>query len=337
MFIQTLRNIADNNKYTNWYISIVNKIKLRTEPIESYTEKHHILPKSIKSIINKSYDINNKNNILTVQPREHFILHLLLTKMFMSNKLFNKKMNYAFHQMKLTNKHQIHRYINSRFFDIIKREKPIYTRLYRGNIVKYIYPTDIDSIEVLLKSGYSYNMTDEYKVGRVGNMRGLKHTTKTKLKMSESAKKIVHYGLLNITPDQKKAAIKKGIETKRQRLIKEPHIYDESYKLVSKKLKELYKTGKLSNKGINNGRYGKFATESCKQKISEIHQRRTNSGYTHKETYFMYVKPALESGLTLAEIAINHPFYTGSKANKAYHLQQVIKKTIQQCEIIDCI
>ena len=71
--------------------------------------------------------------------------------------------------------------------------------------------------------------------------------------------------------------------------------------------------------------------------INEIHQRRSNSGYTHKETYFMYVKPALDLGLTLTEIAINHPYFTGSKANKAYHLQQVIKKTIQQYEVIDCI
>jgi hypothetical protein len=337
MFIQTLINVADNNKYTKWYVDIVTKIKLSNYTDEGYTEEHHILPKSLNFIINKTCDINNLDNVITVQPREHFILHLLLTKMFVSNSSINQKMNFAFHQMRLCNKYQQRRYINSRFFDKLKREKPSYIRLYREDKVRYVCPVDSDTINLLLRDGYSYIMTPEYKIGRVGNMKGLKHTEETRKKMSEAAKKVIHHGLLNITPEQRAVSIAKGQATKRRKLAVNPSIYNDSRRRSSEKRKELYRTGVLSCKGINNGRYGKPASNSCKQKISEIHQRRSNSGYTHKETYFMYVKPALDLGLTLTEIAINHPYFTGSKANKAYHLQQVIKKTIQQYEVIDCI
>lgn len=63
-----------NNKYTKWYYSIVNRGRSRVLPASIYTEKHHIIPKSLKGS-------NESNNIVILTAKEHFICHLLLTKM----------------------------------------------------------------------------------------------------------------------------------------------------------------------------------------------------------------------------------------------------------------
>jgi NUMOD3 motif len=63
-----------NNKYTLWYYSIINNAQTRILPSTSYTEKHHIIPKSLTGT-------NDKHNLVSLTAREHFICHWLLTKM----------------------------------------------------------------------------------------------------------------------------------------------------------------------------------------------------------------------------------------------------------------
>jgi len=58
------------NKYTKWYYGIITSNRMR----EGYTEKHHIIPKCLGGN-------NEKENIVILTAREHFICHLLLTKM----------------------------------------------------------------------------------------------------------------------------------------------------------------------------------------------------------------------------------------------------------------
>jgi hypothetical protein len=60
------------NKYTNWYNSIV--FRAQNRKIIGYVERHHILPKSLGGT-------NEKHNLVELTAREHFICHLLLTKM----------------------------------------------------------------------------------------------------------------------------------------------------------------------------------------------------------------------------------------------------------------
>jgi len=77
------------NKYTNWYYSIVYNAQNRISP-NTYTEKHHIIPKSLGGS-------NHPSNIVVLTAREHFICHWLLTKMVTeSNK---RKMIYAWWAM----------------------------------------------------------------------------------------------------------------------------------------------------------------------------------------------------------------------------------------------
>jgi 5-methylcytosine-specific restriction endonuclease McrA len=63
-----------NNKYTNWYFNIIERAKSRMLLSNIYTEKHHIVPKSLGGS-------NAKDNIVVLTGREHAICHLLLIRM----------------------------------------------------------------------------------------------------------------------------------------------------------------------------------------------------------------------------------------------------------------
>lgn len=60
------------NKYTTYYYQIVENASNRL--IDGYTEEHHIIPQSMGGS-------NNKDNLVRLTGREHFVCHLLLTKM----------------------------------------------------------------------------------------------------------------------------------------------------------------------------------------------------------------------------------------------------------------
>lgn len=65
------------NKYSKWYFNIIQKAKQETRlKSNEYYEFHHIIPKSIKPEYNKE-----PWNKVLLTPKEHFICHLLLTKM----------------------------------------------------------------------------------------------------------------------------------------------------------------------------------------------------------------------------------------------------------------
>jgi len=98
-----IKDIALNNKYTNWYINIIEKCKIRASTkkeakiLLGNIEAHHIIPKCI---------IEN-NNVVYLTPREHFIVHRLLAKMF--NGSFKVKMEHAITQFtrgRTLNSHQ---------------------------------------------------------------------------------------------------------------------------------------------------------------------------------------------------------------------------------------
>ena len=60
--------------YSKIYKSIIER-RLKTPPIAAYVERHHILPRSIGGH-------NTKSNLVSLTAREHFICHLLLTKIY---------------------------------------------------------------------------------------------------------------------------------------------------------------------------------------------------------------------------------------------------------------
>ena len=83
------------NKYTNHYNLLTARAKDRV--LTEYTERHHIIPQSLGGS-------NDKDNLVDLTAREHFICHWLLIKMTEGEA--RGKMLYALHGMKAENRYQ---------------------------------------------------------------------------------------------------------------------------------------------------------------------------------------------------------------------------------------
>ena len=117
-----------DNKYTRWYNSIINKAQSR--PSTGYSEKHHILPRSLGGT-----DLSE--NLVRLTGREHFICHWLLLKMVTGSA--REKMVYAFRMMRVTSKdHSGNRYatkLTSRIFEKYREEHiTIHSKIMKGKI-----------------------------------------------------------------------------------------------------------------------------------------------------------------------------------------------------------
>ena len=98
--------------YQKLYYSIIEK---RKESIPSgYTEIHHIIPRCLGGT-------DDKDNLVKLSAKEHFMCHLLLTKMYEYGTIEYYKMCNAFLMMLVTSKdHQNNRYITSRKYEKLK-------------------------------------------------------------------------------------------------------------------------------------------------------------------------------------------------------------------------
>jgi hypothetical protein len=96
------------NKYSKLYYKITSNAKQRTT--EGYTELHHIIPQSMGGS-------NDKENLVELTAREHFICHWLLIKMTEGKD--RSKMLYALNGMKAENRYQqrYHTKITARVYE----------------------------------------------------------------------------------------------------------------------------------------------------------------------------------------------------------------------------
>lgn len=126
-YLNKVKNLSKTNKYSKWYIEIIEKALLRgnsrrviKESI-GYVEAHHILP---RCICDSEYDEKSNENLVYVTAREHFICHLLLTKMF-DDRDVTQKLQYACNAFRFNvNATQRSEYakISSKTYDLLKRE-----------------------------------------------------------------------------------------------------------------------------------------------------------------------------------------------------------------------
>lgn len=65
-----------NNKYTKWYFQIISSAKL--SEYKEYTETHHIVPRCLGGA-------DDQSNLIVLTAKQHFVCHLLLTKMVRSS------------------------------------------------------------------------------------------------------------------------------------------------------------------------------------------------------------------------------------------------------------
>ena len=106
-----------DNKYSTWYYNIVYRGKERNTT--KYTEKHHIIPKSLGGS-------NESSNLVKLTPREHYICHLLLVKM--TTGLSKAKMIHAIvaYSVWTTSNHKRDLIVNSRTIDTLKKARAQY-------------------------------------------------------------------------------------------------------------------------------------------------------------------------------------------------------------------
>jgi len=96
------------NKYSKTYFAITSNAKQRLT--EGYTELHHIVPQSMGGS-------NDKENLVELTAREHFICHWLLIKMTEGED--RSKMLYALNGMKAENRYQqrYHTQVTARVYE----------------------------------------------------------------------------------------------------------------------------------------------------------------------------------------------------------------------------
>lgn len=88
--------------------------KRRKHSPDGYSETHHIIPRSLGGT-------DDKSNLVKLTAKEHFICHLLLTKMYPKGSNEYYKMSTAFLMMLVSSKDQ-KRYITSRKYDELKKQ-----------------------------------------------------------------------------------------------------------------------------------------------------------------------------------------------------------------------
>jgi hypothetical protein len=153
--------------YSKIYNSIIEKAKIRQN--DCYVEKHHIIPKCLGGS-------NEKENLVELTAREHFICHWLLAKQHNTKQLWN-----AFSMMCIGAKKH-HRYISSRTFEILRKARSLAS--IGANNPMYGKPSACKS--------HSEETKEKIRMSKLGKKRTpfkrSPATEETKRKISESKK-----------------------------------------------------------------------------------------------------------------------------------------------------
>lgn len=98
------------NKYTTWYYQIITRAQNRIS--DGYVERHHIIPKCLDGA-------DDPTNLVRLTAREHYICHLLLTKMTVG--MIRRKMLFAHWRMVHGNKNQSRYQLTNRQYEDAKQ------------------------------------------------------------------------------------------------------------------------------------------------------------------------------------------------------------------------
>ena len=190
-FLNIIREISLLNKYTKWYISIIEKSFNRN--ISTYTERHHIVPKSFSKEL-EIQDINDPNNLSTLTAKEHFICHKLLTKMFEGK--FKRKMTYAIHRLSYSqNGRKSESYVSARHYEQIRKQhsknltgegNPMFGKIHSNETKEKI---SIKAIGRKMPEIIKKKISNSTR-GENNHMYGQTHTEEARRKISEGNKGI---------------------------------------------------------------------------------------------------------------------------------------------------
>lgn len=128
-YLSIVNSLCIQNKYCRWYNQLIETAIRRSSHYESiknkkkeykklhgYGEAHHILPQSIGN----DKDSKNRENITILSYREHYIAHLLLSKMFIHESC-KRKMLFALNMILTPTRMERKIQINSRIYNAHKK------------------------------------------------------------------------------------------------------------------------------------------------------------------------------------------------------------------------
>jgi hypothetical protein len=211
------------NKYTRWYHCIIQNAKSRI--VDGYTESHHIIPKSLGGS-------DTVDNLVILTAREHFVCHLLLTKMVKGAMQY--KMHKAATMMAYRNGPGQERYkTTGKIYEMLKKsvQVPLDTRQKMGKSQK------------------------ERFANQPGTFLGKTHSANTRKKISDAASK------------PRSDAWK--LSASKNRKGKIPHNQGKSFEELYGKERANQIKAKQRHVGTDNGFYGKHHTAEQRAKKSK--------------------------------------------------------------------
>lgn len=173
--------------YQKHYNRLINNAQNRSILQDVYSEKHHIVPKCMDGT-------NNKDNIVSLYPEEHFVAHQLLVKIYPNN----SKLAYAAHMMTFgTDKHKrsnklygwLRRRLSiacSQLKKGVKTGKPAWNRGLEGNFTGQNHTEESKKKISESKLGIKRILTEDHKEKLRNNSLGSTRTEESLIKMSKS-------------------------------------------------------------------------------------------------------------------------------------------------------
>lgn len=159
-----------DNKYTGWYTQIITNAKARIT--SGYTETHHTIPKSLGGT-------NDSENLVTLTAREHFVCHLLLTKM-VSGESYIKMCRAAWMMTNCENQLQERYQVTSRQYTTLKERHAA------------IKAAEMSINNPMSNPAHRQKQAEAAaKRGKTKGTTGMKHTEETKQKMRDARLKQV--------------------------------------------------------------------------------------------------------------------------------------------------
>jgi hypothetical protein len=174
------------NKYSKIYFAITSNAKQRIT--DGYTELHHIIPQSMGGS-------NDKDNLVELTAREHFICHWLLIKM--TEDKDRSKMLYALNGMKAENRYQqrYHTKITAKVYETYRIEHAEnHSKTMKGRPAKNKGRSMSEEQKQLLREKAKSNhangkiYSEESQQKRLAKLIGYKHTEETRQKQSLASK-----------------------------------------------------------------------------------------------------------------------------------------------------
>lgn len=165
--------------YKRIYDKIISNAKNRVSNKDNYFEKHHIIPKFDNGV-------DNKDNLVKLTAREHYIAHLLLLKIYKNGKAY-----FAFKGMcnwKSPSQRREYK-INSHLYSSLKgkytHDEETILKIKAANAGKKLSEEHKKKLSESRKKGYA-DGSIEKPIGEKNGMFGKKMSEETCLKMSAS-------------------------------------------------------------------------------------------------------------------------------------------------------